>query len=463
MKRYFVLFLGLFLTIAVLCQSDNIEERIKKLEETLVNQSNLIEQQRKTIEQLKEEIELLKSTRMEQKTDSKSESKEVKLKSTGLFGSSSLMNPNISVVVDTSAYTSNLDKEELEHRYLPGFTPSPHHHEEFAIEHGHAEEGGGYKKGFHFNYAELYLYAPVDPYFNLYTTIPFSEEGSEVEEAYFVTSSLPNGFQLKGGKFKSGFGRLNSQHAHMWDFYEAPLPYTAFLGGEGLTDTGFSINYLPRLPFYLNIGGEVFQGNNEMLFGKEAKNGPHCYTIFAKTSFDFGNFSTILTGISFLKGDAYNKSIEHGSAFRGDSSLYDFEFTYKWKKSKYRGFTLQTEYLYRTQKGNLEEGDTINYFKRTQDGLYLQAIYLFGNGRWRIGTRYERLNLLKDEYKINYTNIYFGKDPYRISTMVEYNPTEFSRIRFQHNYDKSCRLQKTNNEFILQFIFGIGAHAAHSF
>ncbi|NMB99591.1 MAG: hypothetical protein GYA35_04830 [Thermoanaerobaculaceae bacterium] len=450
MKKLFA-FVVLIFSLTSFCQTEDIEQRIKKLEETLINQSNIISEQRKEIEQLKAEIEALKSQKESAKQVSQTNSEEIKLKPTGLFGSSNLMNPNISVVVDTSAYTSNLNKNELGERFLPGFNSSP------------SEGSKIYDKGFHLNYAELYLYAPVDPYFDLYATIPFTEDGSEVEEAYFLTTALPKGLQIKGGKFKSSFGRLNSQHEHVWDFYDAPLPYIAFLGEEGLTETGFQINYIPQTPFYLNIGAEVFQGSNELLFGKEAENGPHCYTLFARTSFDLGNYSTILTGLSAVKGNAKNESIESNSQFVGKSTLYDFEFTYKWKKSKYKGFTLQSEYLYRKQNGDLEAENGSGYLKRIQDGFYIQGVYLFGNGRWRIGSRYDRLNLFKDDYKVNDENLYFGKDPYRISFMVEYNPTEFSRIRLQYNNDKSYRFQKTNREFILQFIFGIGAHASHSF
>ncbi|MCK7491438.1 MAG: hypothetical protein MZW92_06800 [Comamonadaceae bacterium] len=57
----------------------------------------------------------------------------------------------------------------------------------------------------------------------------------------------------------------------------------------------------------------------------------------------------------------------------------------------------------------------------------------------------------------------FGKKPWRASGMLEYNPSEFSRIRLQYNYDRSDRTGTTNNEVMLQVILGIGAHGAHAF
>lgn len=99
----------------------------------------------------------------------------------------------------------NKNDREFRHLEIPGLY---HRHEGNGHGHGAINE----KRGFNLNYAELYLYAPVDPYFDLYATIPFSEDGSEVEEAYAVTRGLPFGFQFRVGKFRSSFGRLNAQH-----------------------------------------------------------------------------------------------------------------------------------------------------------------------------------------------------------------------------------------------------------
>ena len=46
------------------------------------------------------------------------------------------------------------------------------------------------------------------------------------------TTALGNGFTLKAGRFFSSIGYLNPQHAHAWDFVDAPLAYQALLGGQ---------------------------------------------------------------------------------------------------------------------------------------------------------------------------------------------------------------------------------------
>lgn len=411
---------------------EELEQRIKVLEEASKTQAVTIKEQQRIIDELK-----------------KGSDKERQQPSgiTGLFGGSSLANPNISLIVDTFFYSSNLSEGELESRAIPGFTNA----------------GIEKRNGFNLEAAELFIYAPVDPYFNLYATLPVEEEGAEVEEAYFITTALPAGLQIKGGKFKSGFGRINSQHPHAWDFADAPLSYRAFAGDEGIIEKGVQVTYLPNLPFYTQLGVEALQGENELLFGPDAKSGPHAFSAFAKASFDMGDYSTILLGPSVVTGKAKNSTIADNTEFEGDTTLYDFEFTYKWKPSKERSFTLQSEYLLRSQDGDLTDTtlSTTDSLKRTQDGVYVQGIYQMG--RWRVGARFDRLGVFKDKYSLSRADQDFGEEPWRASGGVDYSPSEFSRIRVQYNHDRSGRDDRTNNEVFVQFIFGIGAHAAHTF
>ena len=123
-------------------------------------------------------------------------------------------------------------KESLKNRGMPGYSIL----------------GFDQNKGFNISEGELFLFAPVDPYFNLYANIPFTENGATLEEAYFVTTALPEGLQMKGGKFKSGISRFNAQHPHAWDFADAPLVYRAFTGKEGIIEKGVQFTYLPSFP-----------------------------------------------------------------------------------------------------------------------------------------------------------------------------------------------------------------------
>jgi hypothetical protein len=460
MKRRILFFLLLSIfTYAVDSYAADIESRLNALEETVKQQGNTIEEQQKVIDELREELKKAKQKEIAKTTENAPEEKpteEKSLKFTGLFGGSNLANPNISLILNTFGYTSNLKQSELNTRGIPGYYTNG----DFI------KDNIANTKGFNLDSAELGLYAPVDPYFNLYATIPITENGVEVEEAYFLTTSLPYGFQIKGGKFKSGFGRINGQHSHVWDFEDLPLPYRAFIAGEGLEEIGVQINYLPPLPFYTLLGVEVLQGKNDMLFGPDARSGPHAFTAFAKASFDIGDNSTLLIGQSVISGSTRTNIIADNTEFQGTSTLYDTEMTYKWKPSTTQSFTLQSEYLYRDQKGDLSDSSvpgatTVNTLERAQDGLYVQGIYQLY--RWRLGARYDLLDLFKKDYILSGNQTDFGRKPWRVSGMLEFNPTEFSRLRLQYNHDMSARDGQANDEMILQLLFAIGAHGAHPF
>jgi hypothetical protein len=53
-------------------------------------------------------------------------------------------------------------------------------------------------------------------------------------------------------------------------------------------------------------------------------------------------------------------------------------------------------------------------------------------------------------------------NPARTTVMLDWSGTEFSRIRLQIARDKS-RADVTDNQVLLQYIFSLGAHGAHTF
>lgn len=454
-----IVFAAFFLAIhASVCFADDIESRINTLEETLRQQQKTIQEQQQVIGQLRDELSGLRKQESAKAEDLAVQKPaqapaEQASKASGLFGGSFMTNPYISFVLNSFFYSSSTDERKLSTRGIPGYSII----------------GFDQKKGFNISEGELFLFAPVDPYFNLYANIPFTDDGVELEEAYFVTSSLPWGFQGKGGKFKSNFSRFNAQHPHAWDFADAPLAYRAFLGGEGLIEKGAQLTYLPPLPVYTLLGVEVLQGENEVMLDPNAKGGPHAFTGYIKSSFDFGSSSSLLFGPYAVAGKTRTDSVADETFFRGDSTILGFEGVYKWKPSRDRGVIVQGEYLWRHQAGSLENTGlgTIDRLTRSQDGMYVQSLYQIG--RWRVGARYDRLALFSDTYRLAGTEQDFDR-PWRLTGALEFNPSEFSRIRLQYNYDRSGYTStglstngRTNHEVFLQLILGIGAHAAHAY
>ena len=100
----------------------------------------------------------------------------------------------------------------------------------------------------------------------------------------------------------------------------------------------------------------------------------------------------------------------------------------------------------------------------TQSGWYLQGVYQF-MPRWRTGLRYDRLDPGDAQVgALNAGNVIsdYAYTPTRTSLMLDYSPSEFSRLRLQLARDNS-RQGLADNQLFLQYIMSLGAHGAHQY
>lgn len=392
--------------------------------------------------------------------------------------SQSKFTPDISLIVDFSTVGRNMNDETYSSIEIPGFT-----HVHSGDEHGHSHSGMNAQRGFNLNYSELALSSVVDPYFDLFATFHLSESSFEIEEAYFTTRFLPFGLKFKAGKFLSHFGRMNEQHAHYWDFADSPLVYRSIFGSEGLNEKGMRITWVLPIPFYCMMGGEILQGENESSFGAEGFSDatethkiddstyPNLYVGYIKSSFDIGEL-TVLFGTSYAGGKTrINHGVDdvlnlEGHAVYATTGILGADLIFKYSFDSYRYISLQSEYLYRIMNGSRYDSAGADAdISKKQSGLYSQLVGRFAL-RWRLGFRYDLLQ--QNEIKIGGTQADDPKNLTRFSGMIDFTPTEFSRLRLQYNRDRSGYVnegadKKINHEVILQFNMAIGAHGAHSF
>jgi len=449
-------------------------EDIKELKKQLELQKELIQQLQQRLQQLEEKQE--KSAKIEKEAERKISEID---KLSNPFSQAKFV-PDISFIADFSYVNRNIRDETYKALEIPAFV------------HSHPEDNEGLTdlnkdRGFNLNYGELYIASPVDPYFDLVGVFHLSEDSFEIEETYINTKTLP--FGLKIGKFYSSFGRLNQQHPHQWDFADQPLVYNAIFGADNLLEKGVQLNWVAPTPFYLQIGTELLQGENELSFGtkgfivntKKDGNGdninipdtqkPNLYTLFAKTSFDITDNLTTLFGLSYAEGKTridHLEDTDNPHAFAGKTKIYGADLTFRYNIDSYRYISWQSEYIYRNMDGtrygyNGAGNLVMPRLEKKQAGLYSQIVYRF-NQRWRAGFRYDLLN--KNDVYINGINQNQPDNLYKYAFMIDYSPTEFSRIRLQFNQDRSKFVdnnRKTINEVILQFNMAIGAHGAHPF
>ena len=343
---------------------------------------------------------------------------------------------------------------------------------------------GPASRGFGLGESELVVSANIDPYFRGKLVAALTpENAAEVEEAFVETLGFGRGFTLKGGRFLSGIGYQNEIHQHAWDFQDAPLAYQAFLGGR-LNDDGVQLRWLAPTDLFLELGAELGSGRGFPATVRN-RNGANAATLFAHLGGDAGASTAWRAGLSHLRARPEGRAFEDVDAlgspviqsFSGTSRLWIADFVLKWAPNGNTTVTnlkLQGEYFRRSEAGTLTYDDGAplsgDYASR-QSGWYLQAVYQF-MPRWRAGLRYDRLDRGTVENAIvagglGPTAADFGPlmsehNPTRLTAMLDWSGTEFSRLRLQYSEDKS-RADATDHQVLLQYVVSLGAHGAHRF
>ena len=335
------------------------------------------------------------------------------------------------------------------------------------------------KRGFNIAESELGISANVDD--KIYGSLTLSlapDDSVEVEEAYGTLTALPYGLTPKFGRFMSSIGYLNERHQHTWDFYDAPLPYQAFLGGQFRSD-GLQLKWVAPTDTFVEIGAEV--GNGASFPGTDAsRNGIGDAAVYVHAGGDVGASSSWRAGLSYLQlrpSDRQYTQVDLAGnaadvAFSGRSQLAIADFVWKWApngNARDTSFKLQGEYFWRRETGDLtydRDGalglaSTSDYSSR-QSGWYAQAVYQFLPA-WRLGARYDRLDPGRVDYGANGAYLAGSAfDPQRYAVMVDYTPSEFSRFRVQWQQSR-VQPDVTDNQLFLQYILTLGAHGAHPY
>src|SRR5207237_4927250 len=82
----------------------------------------------------------------------------------------------------------------------------------------------------------------IDPYARADFFLSFGEQGVTLEEGYLTFTSLPAGLQLRVGKMRAAFGKVNTLHNHVLPWTDRPLMTQNIVGGEdGIDDAGLSL------------------------------------------------------------------------------------------------------------------------------------------------------------------------------------------------------------------------------
>jgi outer membrane murein-binding lipoprotein Lpp len=378
-------------------------------------------------------------------------------------------------------------------------------------------QGGGHdprQRGFTLQQAEIAMKGAVDPYFTaetylIYFIDPEGESSFELEEAFATSMQLPFGLSERGLQFKIGqyfteFGRVNAQHPHQWEWLDLPVINARLFGEDGMRAPGAQLSWLLPVPWASelfvsaqNAKGETMQSflqsdeaAEERPIGGRPYDNPGvrstadlAYLVRWANGVDLTDTVNAQLGLSGMHGP-------NASGPDGQTWLYGGDLVVKWRPlSAERGWPFvifQTELMGRTYDADgfdlcLDEADCDASTLHVGDevlhdwGFYSQLLWGFHRG-WAAGLRFEHATADGDDFDLDTTledgvatfsspSLYpYRDDRRRLSPLLVFQPTEFSRFRLQANWDWTDSPELDDALSIWAgFEFMIGAHAAHSY
>ncbi len=309
--------------------------------------------------------------------------------------------------------------------------------------------------------SEVAFQAILDPYARADFFISFGEHGVDLEEGFLTFPALPGGFQLRVGKMRAAFGKVNSLHNHVLPWTDRPLVTQDLVGGEdGIDDAGLSLSRIFAGPkdIFLEGTAQIFRGDSEHLYHSYRRS--DVSTVEHLRAYrDITESTNLDLGASYSRGH---------SAIGPDvtNQLFGIDATVRWKplrRAIYHSFVGRSEVIWSRVE---QPGMTVTPF-----GYYVSSDYQFAR-RWFAGGRFDRSERLNNGLQ-NAPNDFVPPPNPLLSSLaivrdtggslvLTYWPSEFSQIRAQlrrTHYGENL----TANEILFQFQFSIGAHGAHPF
>ncbi len=312
---------------------------------------------------------------------------------------------------------------------------------------------------FDFRSAELNVQAAIDPFAKLFAVFNGTPDGFEVEEAFFMTTSLP-AVTVRGGRMFANVGRLPHWHDHELPFVNRPASVDRFVGGESRAD-GVEVMHLFRTPFFLQgtLGAYNKIGSDndrlESNTGNDHRSGRpwDAFTYLGRlfSYVPFGDNFGVDVGISeawtprqyFINGN----EVSLGNASR---SLTAADFTFRFEpleNNVFRKLLWGTE-IFRNSELREKNDATAGliYPRQTSAGGYSYIDWRFAR-LWSAGPFYDHAEDIDDPHIQTDSG----------GAMLNFLPSEFQRIRLQISRVKTEGMREDNQVYV-QYFATIGSH-----
>ncbi|MEW6511295.1 MAG: hypothetical protein AB1428_10080 [Bacteroidota bacterium] len=334
----------------------------------------------------------------------------------------------------------------------------------------HADDAGKLSEGrrvfsrpeFEFEELEVAIQSYLNPFSkaDVILTLPGPDlEAGKlgIEEVYAtVFRGLPLDLNLRFGKYRAEFGKLNLVHPHAWPFATAPLVQERFLGDEGLNDLGISASVLlPTGEVYTKLTVDLLRGSSVAgaagISDTSGRSPFYANSARLMAFFPLGDFSDLETGLSGYTGI-------HDPYYRDRFWYGNLDFKYKYRPSSYTSLTLQGEYLVSTRRAR-QNPDFIPF----TDASGNPAARTISASGWYFYADYQFLKTYSAGVRIDRAaSPYDGGDVARGAALfLGYYPVEETiGIRLQYAHTSAAQ---SVNSIALQVFFSLGPHKAHPF
>lgn len=336
---------------------------------------------------------------------------------------------------------------------------------------------GTRERGFGLGHNEATIAGNIDDRFaGRATAVLHRHDGEtelELEEAWFETTALPAGLQVRAGRFLSSIGYLNELHAHTDDFVERPLLYRAFLGSH-YYDDGLRLQWVAPTSLYWRTSLEAFDGRN-LVTDPARRRVAGVWALNTRLGGDIGVEHAWQVGLSYLRnrldpaaGEAHGHGHDdhddhdhedshehaHGARFTG-ARLYVVDGTWKWApggNNRLRQLRVSAEYARVTDLNEHARGSDVH------EAWYLSTVYRFAP-QWEAGLRLDDLKVREPH------GDHFHSGRLRETSLsLAWKPTHFSAVRLQWTRQRDRPgFDDAGNAVFLQYVMSLGAHSAHAF
>lgn len=320
---------------------------------------------------------------------------------------------------------------------------------------------------------ELVFDAYLNPYSRGFFTLALGEEGLELEEGFFtLVRGLPLGLNLKGGKYRAGFGKLNPLHGHTYPFAERFRLLSAYLPGEeSLNETGLQLSERIPSPGESSVVASIdwLQGDSFRVEREDSGVADDPLAVDPQADRPGESRGAVLGRVSAFAPVGERSGLELGlSGTSGTNNVAAATRTTVWGvDAKLKLWNSERSYLLlQAEALKLDREDAtwvegVGYAAASTDpwGFYLYGDYNF-NTRWNVGASYEQFQQPAAE---QLTDRAFGLFA-GFSLMEETTAFRLGWERYQPDTPADATEDSDAvNTVTLRVIYSMGPHKAHQF